>query len=326
MNLYSRNKKNKKKFSKQQSSIVIKKSFLHNLKQNKELLLMNIPTLLLVFVFSYLPMIGIILAFKNYRYDLGILGSPWVGFENFKFLFTSENAWRITRNTVGINFMFIIITPIFYILFALLLNEVSKRAIKVYQTIMFFPHYLSWVVVSYLFIGLFDMEIGLVNNIIKAFGSEPIMWYSEPNRWPLLLLVTHLWKVVGYGAVIYYTVIIGINNELYEAAEIDGANRIQQTIHITIPLLIPTVIMLSLISIGNIFKADFGMFYFLTQNAGALYPTTDVIDTYVFRTLRVIGDMGMGTAVGLYQGFVGLVLVTVTNFIIKKADRESAIF
>ncbi len=295
-------------------------------RHNLELMSMNLPTVLWVLIFSYLPMIGLVLAFKDYRYDLGIIGSEWVGLQNFDFLFSSNNAWRITRNTVGMNFMFIVTGPIFGILFAVLLNEITKRFIKIYQTVIFFPYYLSWVVVGYAFIGLFDMESGLINRLIMKFGGEAIMWYNEPKYWPYILLITYIWKHVGFTSILYYTTIIGISRDYYEAAEIDGATKLQQIRFITLPLLVPTVIILMLLDIGNIFRADFGMFYFLTQNSGALYETTDVIDTYVFRTLRELGDIGMGTAAGLFQGGVGLLLVLTVNWIVRKFNRENALY
>lgn len=271
-------------------------------------------------------MIGIIIAFKTYRYDLGIFGSEWVGLENFKFLFRNNIMWRITRNTIGMNVLFLIVGPLFGVTFAILLNEVSSKFVRVYQTTMFFPHYLSWVVVSYLFVGLFDMELGILNRIIGFFGGEAVMWYNEAKHWPVILVLTSIWKHTGYHAVIYFAAIMGINHDFYEAARIDGASKLQQIRYITVPLLMPTVIMLTLIGIGNIFRADFGMFYFLTKNSGALYSTTDVIDTYVFRTIREFGQMHIGTAVGLYQALVGLILVTTTNFFVKKYDKNSALY
>lgn len=295
-------------------------------KKTLELLSMNMPTIVWLIIFCYLPMIGIIIAFKDYRYDLGMFGSEWVGFENFKFLFRSSIAWRITRNTIGMNLIFIISGPIFAVTFAILLNELTKKSIKIYQTVMFFPHYLSWVVVSYLFVSLFDMELGILNRVIESLGGEAILWYNRPELWPWILGFTNIWKTIGFGTVIYYTSIMGIDKNLYEAAAIDGAGKFQQARFITVPLLIPTVIVMTILKLGQIFRADFGMFYFLTKNTGALYPTTDVIDTYVFRTLRELGDISMGTATGLYQGVVGLILVVTANWIIRKINAESSLY
>ncbi|WP_235886392.1 ABC transporter permease [Paenibacillus cymbidii] len=287
---------------------------------------MNVPTAVWLFIFCYLPMIGIVLAFKDYRYDLGIWGSRWIGLQNFDFLFHSNIAWRITRNTVGMNLLFIVFSTVFSVGFGILLSEVGRKFVKVYQTVMFLPHYLSWVVVAYLFLGLFDMEHGLLNQLIVKFGGESVLWYSKPSYWPYILVMTDLWKSTGFGAIIYFTAIIGINPDYYEAAQMDGATWSQRVRHITLPMLAPTVVVLTLISVGNIFRADFGMFYFLTQNTGTLYPTTDVIDTYVFRTLKDLGDIGMGTAAGLYQAIVGLALVTLVNWIVRRADKESALY
>ena len=295
-------------------------------KINWELLSMNVPTLLLIFIFCYLPMGGLILAFKDFRYDLGIWGSKWVGLDNFRFLFESADAWRITRNTIGMNFIFIVTGTVFAILLGIFLNEVSRRSVKVYQTVMFVPYYLSWIVVGYIFITLFDMDLGITNQIIKLFGGDPIMWYNEPSYWPFLLTIANLWKTGGYMAVIYYTSILSIDQEYYDAAKVDGASRLQQIWYITLPAIKPTIIMLTLISLGGIIRADFGMFFFLPNESGALFPTTDVIDTYVFRTLRKIGDINMSSEASFYQSIVGFVLVVVSNGVIRRIDRESAIY
>lgn len=295
-------------------------------KTNWELLSMNLPTMLLLFVFCYLPIGGLILAFKDFRYDRGIWGSDWVGLENFRFLFASADAWRITRNTIGMNLMFIVTGTVFALLLGLFLNEVTRRSVKVYQTIMFIPYYLSWIVVGYIFITLFDMDLGLINQILRFFGAEPVLWYAEASVWPFLLILANLWKTGGYMAVIYYASILTIDQEYYDAAKVDGASRIQQMRYITLPALKPTIIMLTLISLGGIIRADFGMFYFLPNDSGALYATTDVIDTYVFRTLRKIGDINMSSAASFYQSVVGFVLVVVSNAVIRRIDRDSAIY
>lgn len=295
-------------------------------KINWELLSMNIPTIILLLIFCYAPMAGIVLAFKNFRYDLGIWESPWVGLENFRFLFESSDAWRITRNTIGMNLIFIITSTFFAILLGILLNEVTRRFVKVYQTLMFIPYYLSWIVVGYIFITLFDMDLGLANQILEFFGQEPVMWYNEPSYWPVLLTIANLWKSAGYMAVIYYTSILSIDQEYYDAAKVDGASRMQRIRYITLPAIKPTIIMLTLISLGGIIRADFGLFFFLPNESGALFETTDVIDTYVFRTLRKVGDINMSSAAGFYQSVVGFVLVVVSNAIIRRIDRDSAIY
>lgn len=298
---------------------------LSEFKKNRELFFITLPAIIFVFIFSYIPMGGVIIAFKNYKFSKGILGSDWVGFENFRFLLTSDTA-RIVRNTIGMNSLFIISGTVVSVAFALFLFEMSRSYIKIYQTIMFIPYFFSWVVVSYIFTGFFDMDLGLINGLLKHFGAEPIYWFNKPEYWPAILVFVHIWKSAGYGCVIYYSTLLGIDSEYYEAAKLDGANRWQQIKNISLPMLRPMIIIITILAIGKIFNADFGMFYFLTKDTGALYPTTDVIDTYVFRTFRVLGDTGMATAAGLVQSLVGFFLVLGTNLIVRKIDEDSSLF
>jgi putative aldouronate transport system permease protein len=294
-------------------------------KKNRELLLITLPAIIFVFIFSYIPMGGLIIAFKNYKFSKGIFGSDWIGLENFKFLLTSDTS-RIVRNTIGMNSLFIISETIVAITFALFLFEMSKSAIKVYQTIMFVPYFFSWVVVSYIFTGFFDMDLGFINGLLKDFGHQPIYWFNKPEYWPAILVFVRIWKSAGYGCIIYYSSLMGVDGEYYEAAKLDGANRWQQIKNISLPMLRPMIIIITILAVGKIFNADFGMFYFLTKDTGALYPTTDVIDTYVFRTFRVLGDTGMATAAGLVQSLVGFILVLTTNLFVRKIDKDSALF
>lgn len=294
-------------------------------KKNKDLFLISLPAVVFIFIFCYLPIGGIIIAFKNYRYDLGIWGSEWVGLENFKFLYT-DIITRVIRNTIGMNAIFIVTGTAVSVTFALMLFELGKRAVKVYHTVMFFPFFLSWVVVGFLFMGFFDMDRGLINNILKIFGQQPVAWYNEPSYWPAILTLVNIWKGSGYSAIIYYAVLTGIDNELFEAAILDGASRLQQVRHISLPMLVPMLTILTLLSIGRIFYADFGMFFFLTKDTGLLYPTTDVMDTYVFRSLRVLGDTGMSAAAGLFQSIVGFILVLASNYAVKKFKSENSLF
>ncbi len=296
-------------------------------KDNLEFILLGLPGILLKLVFSYIPMIGIIIAFKNYRYDKGILGSDWVGFRNFRFFFESQDAWRVARNTLGMNILFIISGLVVGVSLALLLFEIKKRiAVKTYQTIMILPQFLSWVVVGYMTYALLNPNMGLINQIMRFVGLQPISWYSEPKVWPLLLVIVSQWKVAGMSCIMYYAALMGIDNEYYEAAEIDGANKFQMTWYISIPFLVPMMIILSILAIGNIFRADFGLFYNIPRDIGLLYSTTDVVDTYIFRALRTIGDVGMSAAVGLFQSIVGFVLIIVTNAIVKKIEPDHALF
>ncbi|NOU94346.1 ABC transporter permease subunit [Paenibacillus sp. LMG 31456] len=295
-------------------------------KKNRELLALSLPGVLFKLIFSYLPLIGLILAFKDFRYDKGILGSNWIGFKNFEFFFTSEDAFRITRNTILYNVGFILLTTVIALALAIALNEVTKRFMKVYQTALFLPHFLSWVVVGYIALAFLDHEKGFINQWLIQYGMDPVKWYQEAQYWPVILNLVHLWKNVGFATLIYYAGIIGLDSSYYEAAKIDGAGRWQVVTRITIPLLTPLILILFILDIGKIFRADFGLFYFIPNNSGMIYSSTDVIDTYVFRSLKVVGDLGMSTAVGLYQSVVGLVLVLCTNAIIKKINHENALW
>ena len=288
---------------------------------------MCVIPLLLIVVFNYLPMIGTIIAFKDYKYDLGILGSKWVGFKNFEYLLKSNDFVRVTRNTLGLNFMFIIVGMFMAVTVAVLLFEVkSRRATKVYQTIMITPNFLSWVVVSYMVYAFLNPAYGLLNQFLGKIGIESIDWYSKPNAWPFILLIANVWKGVGMDSVIYYATLMGIDESLLEAADIDGASKWKKIKCIILPELTQLMVVLGILKIGNIFRADFGLFYQLTRDVGALYPTTDVIDTYIFRTMRVIGNMGMSSAAGLLQSVVGFALVVATNAISKKIDPNNGLF
>nr|WP_246362456.1 ABC transporter permease subunit [Paenibacillus alba] len=296
------------------------------MRKNKSLFLISLPALLFVFVFSYLPMFGAVLAFKDFNYAKGIWGSDWAGLDNFRFFFTSQDALRVTRNTLVLNALFIIIGLAASVLFGILLAELGRKAVRVFQTVLFFPYFLSWVVVGYLTYILLNPTYGAVNKLLEWLNISPVDWYSDPKYWPVILVLTYLWKNVGYTAIIFYTGLMSIDPSYYEAAAIDGASRFQQILRVSYPLIVPLVLLLFMLNVGKIFFSDFGLFYFVPRNAGALYATTDVIDTYVYRSLRVVGDIGMASAAGLYQSFVGLVLVLITNRIVKKIDSESALF
>ena len=298
----------------------------YSLTNNNTLLIMGAPALLLLLVFNYLPMLGIVIAFKDFHFDKGILGSDWAGLKNFEFFFTSDNAMRVTRNTLLLNGAFIITGTTLSVGLALMLFEMGHRAVKLYQTILFFPYFLSWVVVSYSVYALLSADYGAVNGLLELMGKEPILWYSEYKYWPAILIFANFWKFGGYYMLLFYTNLMGVDTSLYEAASIDGASKLQQVKHISLPMLTPLITMLTLLSIGRIFYSDFGMFYFLPKDSGALYPVTDVIDTYVFRALRNTGEIGMAAASGLYQSVVGFVLILASNLIVKKVNPENAIF
>ena len=296
-------------------------------KRSLQQISMCIIPMLLVLVFNYFPMYGIIIAFKDYKYNLGILGSEWVGFENFKVLVLSNDFARVTWNTIYLNALMIVVGIIAAVLLAVLLYEItSRRATKVYQTVLITPNFLSWVVVGYIAYALLNPNYGFLNNTLESMGFNRIDWYSEAEYWPVILLIFFIWKNVGMDSIIYYASLMGVDSSLFEAAEIDGANKRQIIRYIMIPSLAPIVTVMFILKVGNIFRADFGLFYQLTRDVGALYSTTDVIDTYLYRTMRVVGDMGLSSAIGLLQSIVGMITVLVANTIAKKIDPERGLF
>lgn len=307
--------------------LLAKKKKKRDSRETRELLLMTLPTVLHIFIFCYIPMFGIILAFKKYRVDLGILGSEWCGFDNFKFFFTSQDALRVIRNTIGLNLVFIFGGLVCSVALALLLFEINKRFfVKIYQTLMILPNYVSWVIVGYMAYAFLNPDQGVANSIMKLFGLGQVQWYSEAKYWPVILFITYLWKGIGLSCVIYYAALMGVNDEYYEAAAIDGANKLQMTFNISIPFLVPIMTILTILDLGGIFRSDFGMFFNLTRDIGALYSTTDVIDTYIYRVLRSVGDTGMSAAIGLFQSAVGCVLILITNAIVRKIEADNALF
>lgn len=295
-------------------------------KKNRELFMMSLPGVLFKLIFAYLPLFGLIIAFKEYRYDLGIWGSKWNGFNNFTFFFSSDTAFIITRNTILYNFGFIIIGTAIALLLAILLNSVSRKFLKAYQTVLFLPHFLSWVVVGYIVLAFLDHKHGLLNVTLTDLGLNPVKWYQEAGHWPFIIVISQLWKTVGFATLIYYAGIIGIDPSYYEVAKLEGASRFQVIRKITLPLLTPLIIILFIVDMGKIFRSDFGLFYFIPNDSSFLYGVTDVIDTYVYRSLRVAGNVGMSTAVGLYQSLVGFILVLSTNALIKKLNKDNALW
>jgi putative aldouronate transport system permease protein len=307
-------------------------AFFKDLNRNKAMLLMVLPATVWFICFAYLPMVGMIIAFKEYRYTrdgflASIVNSEWLGFENFKFLFNTPDAWIITRNTVLYNAVFIILGLVMSVALAILLSElVNKRLAKVFQTGMFLPHFLSWVIVGYFLFSFLSYDKGVVNQVLSWFGADPIQWYNDKTYWPIIIVLVFLWKSVGYNSVIYLAGIMGIDRSLYEAAMIDGANKWQQMRKITIPMLMPLIIILTLLAIGKVFYADFGLFFQVPRDSGPLYSVTNVIDTYVYRGLKVTGEIGMSAAAGLYQSVVGFILVITSNWIVRRIDKDKALF
>ncbi|MFN8490641.1 MAG: ABC transporter permease subunit [Caldilineaceae bacterium] len=291
------------------------------------LTLMALPGVLMLLVFAYLPMIGLVIAFKNYKFEQGMLGSAWVGLDNFRFLFGTDQAWRITRNTLLMNSLFIVSGTVVALTIAILMNEIYTSFMsKFYQTMLFFPHFISWVIVSYFVFGFLGGEGGLVNKLLVSLGMQSIAWYRSPQYWPAVLTVANLWNGIGFGSIVYLAGILGIDPTYFEAAKIDGASKWQQIRYITLPLLLPLVIILVLLSIGRIFNADFGLFYFVPRNNPQLYPTTDVIDTFVYRSLVQLGDISMAAAAGFYQSVVGFVLVVLANWTVRKINQDYSLF
>lgn len=293
------------------------------------LYLMFLPGALYLFMNNYLPMSGLIIAFKKINWRKGILGSDWVGLNNFTYLFKTKDAFNITRNTLLYNVVFIVLGTVIAITIAILLNEIRRKTLKqVYQTVILLPYLISIVVVSYLVFALLSSETGFVNHtILAAFGKEPVSWYTEPKYWPYILVIVHIWKTFGYDCILYYATLVGIDHSYYEAAVIDGANRWQQVVHVTLPSLLPTIITLTIMAIGKIFYSDFGLFYQVPMDSGPLLDVTSTIDTYVYRGLIRLNDIGMSSAAGFYQSVVGFILVLLANWGVKKiGGEENALF
>lgn len=294
--------------------------------QQKWLYLMMLPALVWVAVFSYVPMGGIIIAFKNYNFMQGIWKSPWCGLQNFKFMFMTNTIWKVIANTLLLNVLFIVSGTIAQLTLALLFCEIRNKTVKkITQSIAILPHFISWAVVAMFLTGFLNPN-GVINQILVTGGHDAINFYSESGYWKLIFVVMKIWQGAGFGTIVYIAAITGFDQEMYEAARIDGANRFQQIFSITLPLLKSTIILLTIMSVGNIFRGDFGMIYAIIGDNALLFDSTDVIDTYVYRIFRNNSNLGMSTAVSLLQSLVGLVLVFTTNLIVKKVDAESALF
>ncbi|WP_062110734.1 ABC transporter permease [Bacillus niameyensis] len=293
---------------------------------------MVLPGAIWLLLFSYLPMVGTVLAFKKFRIDpngffASLINSEWIGWDNFKYLFSTDSAYIITRNTVLYNGLFIVLGLVTAVATAILLSELAnKKLSKFYQTGMLFPHFLSWVIVSYFVFTFLSSDRGLLNNMLEWFNINPISWYSESKFWPFIIVFMSMWKGIGYGSIVYLAAIVGIDRTYYEAAMIDGASKWQRIRHVTLPMIKPLMIIMTIMNVGKIFNSDFGLFFQVPRDSGALYSVTNTIDTFVYRGLMTLGDIGMSTAAGLYQSAVGFVLVIITNYIVRKIDEESALF
>ena len=286
-----------------------------------------LPGIIYLFCNNYMPMFGILIAFKKLSFNKGILGSPWCGLDNFKFLFRSGTAFTIIKNTILYNLVFLVLGNLLSIAVAIIVNEItSKKAVKVYQSMMLIPYLMSWVVVNYLTYVILAPESGVLNHFITASGGEAVNWYSEPKYWPFILVFVSLWKGTGYSMIVYLSSIVGISKDYYEAAMLDGATKWQQIKQITLPLLKPTVITLLILSMGRILGSDFGLFYQIPRNSGALYDVTQTIDVYVYNALMKNSDYGMSSAASVFQSVVGFALVMLSNAFTRKFSNENALF
>lgn len=303
-------------------------------KKTLMLLTMVAPGAIWLLLLRYLPMGGIILAFKNYKiypkdptFLNNLIHSKWVGLDNFKFLFTTGDSWVMIRNTLAYNIVFIILGVIIPVAFAVMMSELSKKFVaKTYQTLMFFPYFLSWVVVSYFLNAFIDAQYGLIPMAQRAAGEAAVSWYTTPGPWPYIIVFANLWKNVGYSTVLYLAAITGIDQTQYEAAAIDGASKWQQILHVTLPNLRTMIAILFILNVGKIFNADFGLFWNVPMQNGALFSVTQVIDTYIYRVLMNTGNIGQSTAAGLLQNIVGFICIIGANAIVKKIDSDSTLF
>ncbi|MFI5368106.1 MAG: ABC transporter permease [Spirochaetia bacterium] len=289
---------------------------------------MLLPGTAALILFSYVPMAGIIIAFKNINYVKGILGSDWIGFKNFEFFLKTPDAWLITRNAILYNAAFIVLGTVAAVGVAVLLDGLqTKKTSRFYQGVMFLPYFFSWIVISTLAFSFLSTDLGFFNKVLfPALGIAGVNWYIEPVYWPFIIVFTNLWKYTGYGSVVYLAAIAGIDQNCFEAAALDGASRWQTVRHVMIPLISYLIIIQVMLQIGRLFYSDFGLFYQVPQNMGPLFPATNVIDTYVYRTLVNVGDIGMSAAAGLYQSAVGFVLVLASNLVVRRIDPEKSLF
>ena len=301
--------------------------FIRDLRTNRVYLLLLIPAIVYVVIFSYVPMGGVIIAFKNYNYSAGIFGSAWIGLKNFRFLLISNKLWTLTRNTLAYNFAFIVIGMFLEVMFAVIINEMRCRWFKkTFQSFMFLPFFISWVVAVSVIQTLLDYDNGLITRVVESLGGQMTNIYTTAAPWPYLLVALRMWKGVGYGTIIYLSAVTSIDQEMYEAANIDGANSWQKTFRITIPNLVPTMVIMFLLAVGQIFRGDFGMFYQMVGNNGVLLETADILDLYVYRALSSGTNLGMSAAAGLYQSVLCFATILTVNFIVKKIQPDYTLF
>lgn len=304
--------------------------------KKKTLLLLSMvaPGAIWLILIRYLPMAGIVIAFQDYKFFVkdpslfnNIKNSAFVGFKNFEFLFATPSTWGMIRNTIGYNALWIVLGLVVSVSFAIMLNEINKKFVaKAYQTLMFFPYFLSWVVASYFLLAFLDPTRGLLTHMQMNMGLEPTNWYNDAKPWPIILTICNLWKNIGYSTILYLAAITGIDGSQYEAASIDGATKWQQIKYITLPHLKTIIIILFIMNVGKICNADFGLFYTVPQNSGPLFPTTQVIDTFVYRAMIATNNLSMSAAAGLLQNIVGFICIMCANTIVRKVDADSSLF
>lgn len=300
---------------------------LHDLVYNRYLYALAIPAVVFSIIFAYLPMVGISIAFMNFNPLKGIFHSPWVGLDNFRFFFRGSDWLMITRNTVLYNVAFIITGTVMSLALAIMLTELGRNLfVRIMQSVMILPNFISWPIIGLFTVAFFTADTGVLSHFFTSAGLPQISFYTNPHVWPWILVIMNLWKTAGFGAIVYMAAIVGIDKELYEAARIDGASRFSCIFRITLPLLKSTIVVLFLLSLGNIFGGNLDMIYSLVGDNSFLFPATDTIDTYVFRALRTTGSMGMTQAIALYQSLVGFVLVVAANKLAGKLDQDSALF
>lgn len=304
-----------------------RRGILYELKKHRILYLMSVPALILLIMFSYIPLAGIWMAFTDFNVVDGIFGSKFVGLDNFKFFFTGNGmGWKVTYNTLFINFFGIVLGIVVPVTLAILLHEIRNTAFKkLTQSMMFFPYFISWVVVGAIIYGIFSTDVGVANRILEAFGLEQIRWYSEPKYWKTIIIIASVWKWSGYSSIIYMAAMSNFDESLYESAKVDGATKLQRILYLTIPMLKPAIIVLTLMSVGRIFYGDFGMIYGIVGNNPVLADEVTVIDTYVYQSMRTLG-FSYSTAIGLFQSVMGLILVMLANRTAKKINDGEGLF
>lgn len=304
------------------------RSFLKEMKTNFVLYLMMLPTIVFLLINNYLPIAGLSLAFLKFRPAIGFFKSKFIGIENFKFFFATPDFITITRNTIAYNSVYIVLDILVAVICAIALNEMRKKLAKrAFQSFMLMPFFLSWVVINFIFYSFLSVDRGFINTkVLEFLNMQPVQWYRNVKAWPFILVFAQLWRYTGYNTILIYAGLMGIDETMYEAAVVDGASKWKQMTHITLPQLMPVIIIMFLMLVGRIFYADFGLHFQVPNGSGALFPVTDVLDTYVYRSLRQMGNISMAAAAGFYQAVVGMIIVVVANKVVTRIDPTKSLF